>query len=84
MEHTDYIPVGCDIDDRLEDAMVRRKSISLVYKQGDAEGRTETKILSVKTVGREEFALLEGISEQIRLDRILEMDGVDFRIANYC
>ena len=71
-----YIPIDCNFYDRIEAAIVQRRIVRLEYR--DAEGQAtsaETKLQDTQTKAGEEFLLLPS-GEQIRMDRILSLDGV--------
>lgn len=75
---TDYIPLNCNLHDHLEALATLRKRCRIVYQQVDGQ-RAETidTIADVYTRNKEEFALL-GAGEVIRLDALIEVDGLSF------
>lgn len=75
---TDYIPLNCNLHDHLEALATLRKQCRIVYQQADGR-RTETIdiIADVYTRNKEEFVVL-GAGEVIRLDALIEVDGLPF------
>ncbi|MDV6236055.1 hypothetical protein CH379_010515 [Leptospira ellisii] len=70
---TDYVPVSCELYDRLEEVSLRKKSVAL--ELNDAQGRRiflKVRIADLISENREEFAMLDD-GERIRLDRILKL-----------
>lgn len=71
-----YIPIDCSFYDRIEAAIVLRKVVHLVY--ADIQGRkviADTLLKDTRTELGEEFLILPS-GEQIRMDRIISLDGV--------
>lgn len=71
-----YIPIDCGFYDRIEAAIVQRKTVRLEY--WGAEGQivaADTRLGDTQTKDGEEFLLLPS-GEQIRMDRIISLDGV--------
>lgn len=71
-----YIPIDCNFYDRIEAAIVQRRTVQLEYR--DAQGHplsVSTRLQDTQTRKGEEFLLLPS-GEEIRMDRILRMDGV--------
>lgn len=70
-----YIPINCHFHDRLEDAIVRGQDVDLVYLVDGVETSHRTRILDIKTQLREEFMVIAGTEEWIRLDRLVSLNG---------
>ncbi len=69
-----YVPVDCAFHDRLEDAVVRRRSCRILYLEEDgAEREVTTRIVDVWTRGEEEFVKLE-TGTVVRLDRLSRVE----------
>ncbi|MBW0432338.1 hypothetical protein HGB47_01775 [Leptospira yasudae] len=70
-----YVPVSCDLYDRLEEIVLRKIRVSLELS-GEGAGTTSTqkqRISDLISMNREEFAVLEN-GEKIRLDKILKIN----------
>lgn len=71
-----YIPIDCNFYDRIEAAIVQRRTVLLEYL--GAKGHllsTETRLKDTQTKNGEEFLILPS-GERIRMDRIISLDGV--------
>lgn len=69
---TEYVPVDCGFYDRIEAAAMRRQPVALVL---DGERAVVARILDVGARGGADWADVDGLGP-IRLDAILELDGV--------
>ncbi|RHX88569.1 hypothetical protein [Leptospira stimsonii] len=70
-----YVPVSCDFYDRLEEFVLRKRTVSLeISETPEFPLRTleKVRILDLVSSNREEFAVLES-GEKIRLDYILKV-----------
>jgi Rho-binding antiterminator len=76
---TDYVPISCDLHDRLEALATLRKRCQIVYRATNGETiETLNTIADIYTKNKEEFAVL-GSGENIRLDMLIEVDGQSYR-----
>jgi len=74
MEHP-YTPINCSFYDELTALALLRKECEIVYSQPSGEeSRTLDIITDVFTRGQEEYLLLASGAE-IRLDRLISVDG---------
>jgi len=79
---TDYVPISCDLHDRLEALATLRKRCQIIYQAAHNETiETFDTIADVYTKNEEEFAVL-GSGKTIRLDRLVEVDGQSYRETN--
>lgn len=70
-----YIPIDCGFHDLLESLVVLGAECMVKYRSAEGEARSvTTRLLDVFAGGEEEFAMLES-GAQIRLDRLLAVDG---------
>ncbi len=71
-----YTPISCEFHDRLEDLATLRKaaSVSFVGDDGAQQQRTATITDVYASQGAEYITLSSG--EVVRLDRLVEVDGV--------
>ncbi len=70
-----YIPISCSFYDRIEEAIVLRKQVSLIYQLATGtEMLVETILKDTQTSSEGEFVLLMD-GEKIRMDRIISLDG---------
>ena len=70
-----YHPIDCNFYDRIEAAIVLRKSVQLVYRTTEGEERgVETVLQDTLNRAGEEFVVLPG-EELIRMDCIVSLDG---------
>lgn len=70
-----YIPIDCGFYDRIEEAIVLRRMVRLEYSAEGAAISILTKLSNTLTQNGEEFLILPS-GEQIRMDRIVSLDGV--------
>ena len=72
----EYQPIACSFHDRLEAAAVTRTECELVYRGSD--GTQATEVLRIADVFSRDGAeyITNDAGEQIRLDRIISLDGV--------
>ena len=70
-----YTPIDCSFYDRIEAAIVLRKTVRLEYwEQAEVKAIVETKLKDTLTKNSEEFIILPS-GNQIRMDRIISLDG---------
>lgn len=74
-ESEKYIPIDCSFYDRIEEAIVLRKVVRLEYWADGAAISVLTMLANTRTKAGEEFLILPS-GEQIRMDRIISLDGV--------
>ncbi len=67
-----YVPVDCGFYDRVEAAITRRQPVALVL---DGDRDVTARLLDVRAQEGADWAEVEGIG-LVRLDAILELDGV--------
>ena len=73
-----YEPIDCSLHDRIEDLAVRRKVVRIRY-EGDAGAiELDDTVADWFTRDGAEF-MRTGSGLSIRMDRILEVDGVAYR-----
>ncbi|HEY9100547.1 hypothetical protein [Chitinimonas sp.] len=76
IDTANYVPINCEFHDLLEVHATRRKPVTLRFVGVD--GRPQQRLVGVADVysrgGAEYLALADG--ELIRLDRLIEVDGV--------
>ena len=71
-----YIPIDCNFYDRIEAAIVLGKTVRLEYRDDSGEAVVaETRLQDTLAKDGEEFLILPS-GEQVRMDRILSLDGV--------
>lgn len=79
---TTYQPIDCNIYDELVLLIMRKQNIKLEFKNtNDSSTEVETKLTNIYTKEGEEFITLES-GQDIRLDKILKIDGKTFE--GYC
>lgn len=71
-----YIPIDCEFHDRLEDAAVRKKPVTIEFWNDKIQETTEDIILDIRTQDGAEVLILESKSEPIRLDSLISLDEV--------
>lgn len=70
-----YTPIACSFYDRIEEAIVLRKTVLLVYQNIEgAELAVEIRLKDTQTKEGAEFLVLPS-GEEIRMDRIVSLDG---------
>ncbi|HEX8297868.1 MAG TPA: hypothetical protein VF594_01805 [Rubricoccaceae bacterium] len=69
---SDYVPVDCGFYDRIEDAVLRRQPVALVL---DGERAVTARLLDVGARVGADWVDVDGLGP-VRLDAILELDGV--------
>lgn len=71
-----YVPINCEFHDLLEVHAMRRRPIVLRFLGADGQARQrQAGVADVYSGGGAEFLVLAD-GEQIRLDRLIEVDGV--------
>ncbi|MFK7807933.1 MAG: Rho-binding antiterminator [Saprospiraceae bacterium] len=76
---TDYKPIDCNIYDELVLLIMRKRKIKLEFLNGkDATTEAETVLTNIYTKEGEEFITLQN-GKDIRLDKILKIDGEEFQ-----
>lgn len=79
IDMTDYVPISCDLHDRLEALATLGKRCKIVYRATNGETiETLNTIADIYTKNKEEFVVL-GSGESIRLDMLIEVDGQSYR-----
>lgn len=79
---TDYRPIDCGYHDELQLIALRKMMVPIVYRKPDGKQvAIESKIADLYTREGEEFLLLP-TSEEIRLDRLVSVNGLELK--NYC
>lgn len=74
-----YQSIDCSHHDRLEAAIVTRQNCVLTCRDGtDGVVQYTGRVIDLISEGGEEFVVTEH-AERIRLDRIVDLDGVSFR-----
>ncbi|MBC8045775.1 MAG: hypothetical protein H7Y00_03180, partial [Fimbriimonadaceae bacterium] len=64
-----YIPVSCDLYDKLTEAAVLKNEVLLDYKADAEIKQIKTAVINIVTKDKEEF-LITSDEESIRLDKI--------------
>ena len=74
----DYLPIDCSLHDRVEDLAVRRRIVRIRHE--DDTGPVELDDTIADWFARDGVEYLcTGSGATIRLDRVLEVDGVAYR-----
>ena len=74
---TPYTPIACALHDRLELAAIRGREVLVAYREGGEARDMALRIVNIRVEGGEEWLVTEPPTE-IRLDRILALDGESF------
>lgn len=74
-ESEKYMPIDCNFYDRIEEAIVLRKVVRLEYSINGETISVPAMLADTLTRSGEEFLILPS-GEQIRMDRIVSLDGV--------
>lgn len=72
-----YTPIDCNLYDQLELWSMRKQSCSIIYLKENIQTTTVAKIITLQTIDKEEFLVLEDDSK-IRLDRIVKINDIIF------
>lgn len=77
-----YRPIACALHDELQLRAMRRSLVSLRVRDDSGGGQREVRdrVVDVRTREGAEFLVLES-GEEIRLDRLMEVDGIRFSRA---
>lgn len=79
---TTYRPISCDFHDELQLLALRRTVVPIHFRTpGGEEVTVESKITDLYTREGEEFLLLP-TNEEIRLDRLVSVNGLELK--KYC
>ena len=74
----DYLPIDCSLHDRVEDLAVRRKIVRIRHEDDAGPAELDDSIADWFARDGVEY-LRTGSGMTIRLDRVLEIDGVAYR-----
>lgn len=78
MNDSPYVPLSCSLHDRLEAAATLRHRVLVRYHTVDGEQVEESAgITDIRTRDGAEYLVLSSGAE-VRLDRIVSMDGIRF------
>jgi len=75
---SDYLPLDCSLHDRLEAFATRRQLVHIRWQDESGEHDAEDFIVDIRARGGAEFLVTAG-RQEIRLDRLLEVGGIEFR-----
>ncbi|CAB1277167.1 hypothetical protein [Candidatus Nitrosacidococcus tergens] len=76
---SNYIPINCDLHDRLEILATYGKFCSIIYQEKNGGcSEVNDKIVDIYTKNKEEFILLSS-NQSIRLDRLITVDGQSYK-----
>jgi Rho-binding antiterminator len=80
-----YTPIDCDLYDYLEVWAMQKTIVNITYSvENDENIQTViSQIMTTKTKDKEEFIILKSGAE-IRLDRIIKIDQVNFSEGTGC
>lgn len=79
MANDDYRQISCSHHDRIEAAVVTARICQLTYRTRDAVEKTiGVRLTDVLTHNGEEFVVTD-TGDEIRLDRVISLDGCGFR-----
>ncbi len=73
-----YTPISCSFYDRLEEAATLSKNVLIEYLANNKTEVRKSIITTIRLKDKIEWLVLEDGSE-IRLDRILSLDGVELK-----
>lgn len=76
-----YRPLSCSLDDMLEDAIVRKRVVTLGLASADLT--IETRIRDLITSAEAEYLVVEN-GAKYRLDHIVSIDGRNVEFQNRC
>ncbi|WP_420455621.1 hypothetical protein [Rubrivirga sp.] len=76
-----YTPIACSMHDRLERWAVRRETVAVVWRDGDAERTAETTVDDVFARDGADWVRL-GTGAEVRADRLVTVGGVP--VAEAC
>lgn len=75
---TTYQPISCDFYDHIEIFAMRKTTVAIEYRDNTgAVQRLSSRILDTKVANKEEFILLEN-GREIRMDRLLKINEIEF------
>ncbi len=70
-----YVPIDCEFHDRLEDAAVRKKRVTIEFWRGEIQETINAVIEDIRIEDGAEFLILDSNKGSIRLDDIVSVDG---------
>ncbi len=74
----EYIPVSCDLLDKIEILATYKKQVLVVYADNDEFIEEQLTIKTWETSNKEEFLIAEN-GLKIRLDQIMSLNGETFK-----
>lgn len=79
-----YIPIDCNYYDKIEETIILKKTVQLVYLDDSGQEQSlQTKLADTHNKNGEEFVLLPDRS-QIRMDKIISIDGDEAPRERHC
>lgn len=72
-----YKPLSCSLYDYLTDRAVVRKTVAIRFLENNQPKDVTAVIKDIVARNKEEFLLLDN-AQEIRLDRLLQVDGKEF------
>lgn len=71
-----YIPIDCEFHDRLEDAAIRKKLVTIEFWNGGIQETINAAIQDIRVEEGAEVLVFDSRIEPIRLDMIISLDGI--------
>ena len=79
-----YHQISCGLYDQLEILAMRKKTVQIKYLLPTDEIEVVQSVISTFKSGKDgEFAILD-TGVEIRLDQLIEVDGIDFNTSDTC
>ncbi len=70
-----YVPIDCEFHDRLEDAAIKKKRVTIEFWRGEIQESINAVIDDIRIEDTAEFLILDSNKGSIRLDNIISVDG---------
>ena len=70
-----YVPIDCEFHDRLEDAAIKKKRVTIEFWRGEIQESINAVIQDIRIEDGAEFLILDSNKGSIRLDNIISVDG---------
>ncbi len=70
-----YVPIDCEFHDRLEDAAIKKKRVTIEFWRGEIQESIDAAIEDIRIEDGAEVMILDTKIEPIRLDSIISFDG---------
>jgi len=81
MKDNSYRPIECNLYDYIEHYAVKQEPVKIVYMKDGTKVICFQKILDTYTNAQKEEHLILESKEMIRMDQLISIESIDFRVS---